>query len=184
MRTDPQPSECAILQASRLCLTILGPIRAEYERRTGLRGICMKASPGTNSCAAPAFEAVWAMIAGSMLVLSGCQSSQPISSAELPGNYAMRLENSTDSLELRKNGEYHHRLWDGGNLAINESGNWSFTTKDGDPAVELSKFSSVIDLPPPHRPAPGWWIAPMGRDRTGRVFILVTRDIGLRYTHL
>jgi hypothetical protein len=120
-----------------------------------------------------------------MLALQACSKSQPVTAVDIPGHYSLSFARSTDSLELRENGTYHHQVWDGANLAFAESGNWTFTTKDGDPAVEFSKFSAgVSDLPAPHRPEPGWWIAPMRRDRAGKVTILVTRDIGLHYTHL
>ncbi len=124
------------------------------------------------------------LFSGLILTVQACRSSTAVTSAEMPGRYGMRYLDSTDSLELRDNGEYHHRRWDAGNLAVDESGSWTFTTKDGDPAIELSKFSTGIILPAAHRPPPGWWMAPVGRDRLGRVFILVMRDIALRYTKM
>ena len=125
-----------------------------------------------------------AMLLGCALALQACSASKPVTSGELPGRFAMQFGNSTDSLELKANGEYRHRLWDAGSLAFDEGGKWTFTTKDGNPAVELSQYSSVSDFPAPHERRPGWWIAPVGRDGSGRVFILVTRDSGLRYKQL
>jgi hypothetical protein len=109
-----------------------------------------------------------------------------VTAAEIPGRYGMRSRDSTDSLELKDNGEYDHRVWDRGKLAFVHSGNWTFTTKDGDPAVEFSKFvPGKLFMPAPNEPlTPGWWIAPISRDRAGKLRILVTSDIGLYYTHL
>lgn len=124
----------------------------------------------------------------SLLTVQACANSKPVTAAEIPGRYGMRSGDSTDSLELKDNGEYYHRFWNGSNLKYAGSGKWTFTTKEGDRAVEFSKFlPSELFLPrtplEPEGP-PGWWIAPISRDRAGKLRILVTSDIGLYYTHL
>jgi len=96
----------------------------------------------------------------------------------------MQYEGYADSLRLLSTGEYRHHLWDAGTLAFSETGKWEATTKDGDPAVELAQYSGVLDDPRPHIREPGWWIAPLERDREGRVIIIFTRDIGLHYTRI
>ena len=112
-----------------------------------------------------------------------CHSSVRIAANDLPGLYVVRTGKVTDTLRLEAAGLVHHRLWDESGLAVSESGNWKLADyPDGDEAVEFHGISPVADRPSPHASKPGWWLTRVGRDRGGRITLMLDRDVNLVYT--
>jgi hypothetical protein len=120
------------------------------------------------------------VIAAMAVSALACRDERPVSAREMPGVYTIRTDEFVDTLTLAPDGSFRHQLWEGTTLAVSEQGHWTASSyPDGQAAVDLSPISPIH-----HRAArgslrPGFWLARVGRTRSGEPILMVEEDIGL-----